>query len=122
MRLLVCGRWVDLGKLIDKEEGNVKDIKSVRLGGTSLTTHYIVFIRTQEPLHYHKEHDLTVRLLKGRGEIYIDGKTHRLEEGDTVFIPAGAVHSYRNLSVVSALLATFTPEYDGKDSVKVKNP
>ncbi len=122
MRLLIEGRFVDLKKLIEREESNVKEIKALRLGGTSLTTHYIVFIRTQEPLHYHKEHDLTVRLLKGRGEIYLDGKAHRLEEGDTVFIPAGAVHSYRNLSVVSALLATFTPEYDGKDSVKVRNP
>ena len=122
MRLLIEGKFVDLQELIEKEESDVKEIKALRLGGTSLTTHYIVFIRTQEPLHYHKEHDLTVRLLKGRGEIYLDGKTHRLEEGDTVFIPAGAVHSYRNLSVVSALLATFTPEYDGKDSVKVKNP
>ena len=122
MRLLIEGKFVDLEELIEKEESDVKEIKALRLGGTSLTTHYIVFIRTQEPLHYHKEHDLTVRLLKGRGEIYLDRKTHRLEEGDTVFIPAGAVHSYRNLSVVSALLATFTPEYDGKDSVKAKNP
>ena len=122
MRLLIEGKFVDLEELIEKEESDVKEIKALRLGGTSLTTHYIVFIRTQEPLHYHKEHDLTVRLLKGRGEIYIDGKTHRLEKGDTVFIPAGAVHSYRNLSVVSVLLATFTPAYDGKDSVEVKNP
>ena len=120
MRLIVEGRSVDLKELIEREEGNVKEIKAVKLGGTALTSHYIVFIRTEEPLHYHGEHDLTVRLLKGKGEIYLDRKVYRLEEGDTVFIPAGAVHSYRNLSVVSALLATFTPEYDGKDSITVK--
>ena len=120
MRFLIEGRYVDLKDLIEREEVDVKEIKVVRLGGTALTTHYMVFIRTQEPLHYHKDHDLTVRLLRGRGEIHLDGRVYRLEEGDTVFIPAGSVHSYRNLSVVSALLATFTPEYDGKDSIKVK--
>jgi mannose-6-phosphate isomerase-like protein (cupin superfamily) len=120
MRFLTPEREFELKELIAEKEKEVKEILPIPLGSTDLTTHILVLIRTQEPPHYHKDHDLTVILLKGKGEIYLEGKRMNMREGDSVFIPKGAVHYYTNTALVSALLAIFTPSYDGKDSIKVK--
>ncbi len=120
MRFINPDKSYDLEKLIEENSKDVKEIKPIVLGSTPLTTHILVLIRTQEQPHYHNDHDLTVTLLKGKGEIYLDGKRTAMKEGDTVFIPRKAVHFYTNTGVVSALLAVFTPAYDGKDSIKVE--
>jgi len=120
MRILIDGNWVDLAELIEREEKEVKEIKAVKLGGTELSTQILVLIRTQEQPHYHASHDLLITLLKGKGELYLDGKKYPLKTGDSVLIPAGKVHYYTNTSIVSAILATFSPAYDGKDSIKVE--
>ena len=98
----------------------VKGIEVIKLNETDNLTQLLVFIRTSETPHYHAEHDLTFVLLKGKGELYLDGKREILEEGDVAFIPKGAVHFYKNLDEISILLAVFSPKYDGKDSVKVE--
>ena len=120
MRFLIEGKWLDLKEIADREEKDVKEIKVIPLGGTDLSSHFLVLIRTQEPPHYHDHHDLTITLIKGKGELYLDGKRYSLMPGDSVLIPAKKVHFFTNISVVSALLATFSPSYDGKDSIKVK--
>ncbi len=98
----------------------VKEIEAIKLNETDNLTQLLVFIKTSETPHYHAEHDLTFVLLKGRGELYLDGKREILEEGDVAFIPKGAVHFYKNLDEISVLLAVFSPKYDGKDNVKVE--
>ncbi len=110
----------DLEGLIEDVSQRVKEIEVVKLGETENLTQLLVFIRTAEVPHYHAEHDLTFILLKGHGELYLDGKREKLSEGDVAFIPKGKVHFYTNTSVVSVLLANFSPRYDGKDSIKVK--
>lgn len=98
----------------------VKEIEAIKLNETENLTQLLVFIRTSETPHYHAEHDLTFVLLRGKGELYLDGKKEVLEEGDIAFIPKGAVHFFKNLDEISILLAIFSPKYDGKDSVKVE--
>ncbi len=98
----------------------VKEIEAIKLNETENLTQLLVFIRTSETPHYHAEHDLTFVLLRGKGELYLDGKKEILEEGDIAFIPKGAVHFFKNLDEISVLLAIFSPKYDGKDSVKVE--
>ncbi len=110
----------DLSELIEDISEKVKDIEVVKLSETDSMTQLLVFIRTEEPPHYHAEHDLSFILLRGYGELYLDGRIERLEEEDIAFIPRGAVHFYRNSSSLSILLATFSPKYDGKDSVRVE--
>ncbi len=110
----------ELDQLIEEVSHRVKEIEVVKLNETENLTQLLVFIKTAELPHYHAEHDLTFVLLKGHGELYLDGKREKLSEGDIAFIPRGKVHFYTNTSVVSVLLANFSPKYDGKDSVKVK--
>ncbi len=110
----------DLEGLIEEKFKSVKEIEIVKLNETGSVTQLLVFIRTTEEPHYHAEHDLTFTVVRGHGELYLDGRRERLEEGDVAFIPRGKVHFYTNTSVVSVLLAVFSPSYDGKDSVKVR--
>ena len=110
----------ELGKIIEEVSQSVKEIEVVKLNEAESLSQFLVFIRTSEVPHYHAEHDLTFVLLRGHGELYLDGKREKLYEGDIAFIPRGKVHFYTNTSVVSVLLANFSPKYDGKDSIKVK--
>ena len=110
----------DLGPLIEERSKEVKEIEVVKLNDTENITQLLVFIRTAEQPHYHRDHDLTFMVLRGHGELYLDGSTEKLKEGDVAFIPKGKVHFYTNTSVVSVLLAVFSPKYDGRDSIKVE--
>lgn len=120
MRLFNTEGIRDLEGLIEDVSRKVKEIEVVKLNETENLTQLLVFIRTAELPHYHAEHDLTFVLLKGHGELYLDGKREKLSEGDIAFIPRRKVHFYTNTSVVSVLLANFSPKYDGKDSIKVE--
>ncbi len=120
MRVFSSEGLEDLSKLIDKKMQSVEEIEVVKLNETENLTQFLVFIKTSEIPHYHAEHDLTFVLLKGQGELYLDGKKEKLGEGDVAFIPKGKAHFYRNTSDISVLLANFSPSYDGKDSIKVE--
>ncbi|GAB6065475.1 cupin domain-containing protein [Aquifex pyrophilus] len=109
-----------LDELIEEKIGSVREIEAVKLNETENITQLLVFIKTSEKPHYHAEHDLTFIVLKGKGELYLDGRVEELKEGDVAFIPKKAVHFYKNTSEISVLLAVFSPKYDGKDSVKVE--
>lgn len=109
----------DLSKLIEEKMEDVKEIEVVKLNESEDMSQFLVFVRTAELPHYHAQHDLTFVVIRGRGELYLDGRREELREGDTAFIPRKKVHFYTNTSVVSVLLATFSPKYDGRDSVKV---
>ena len=44
----------------------------------------------------HKTHDQFFRIEKGKGEISIDGVTHKLKSGAGIVVPAGATHNLIN--------------------------
>lgn len=44
----------------------------------------------------HKSRDQFFRVEKGKGEIVIDGRTHKVKAGDAIVVPAGAVHNLVN--------------------------
>lgn len=120
MKLLTPLGFTDIEEIIEQKSKLVKEIEVVKLNDTANITQLLVFIRTAELPHYHKEHDLTFTLLEGHGELYLGGSRHKLKKGDAAFIPRGEVHFYTNTSTVSVLLANFSPNYDGKDSIKVE--
>jgi len=105
--------------IIKEKEGDVKEIEVVKLNETPNVSQFLVFIKTSEVPHYHAHHDLTFTVLKGKGELYLEGERKELQSGDWAFIPKGAVHFYRNTDEISVLLAIFSPSYDGRDSVRV---
>src|SRR3954447_19404041 len=48
--------------------------------------------------HYHREGDEVVYGLDGTLTMLLDGVTHELGCGDTLFVPCGSVHGFENLA------------------------
>jgi mannose-6-phosphate isomerase-like protein (cupin superfamily) len=44
----------------------------------------------------HATHDQFFRIEKGRGQVEIDGVTHKVKGGDAIIVPAGARHNLTN--------------------------
>lgn len=82
--------------LAEHQPGENENIKAVPVATTAHVKQLLVQVRDREPLHYHADSDLTVFLLRGRGEIQIDGARHQVEAGDVIHIPRRALHAYIN--------------------------
>jgi quercetin dioxygenase-like cupin family protein len=71
------------------------------------------------PAHSHPGVEIAY-VLKGSIEYVMDGKTIRLHAGESLYIPAGAVHSAKNVgSGITSELATYLVE-TGKPVVVLK--
>jgi mannose-6-phosphate isomerase-like protein (cupin superfamily) len=114
----------DLAQVLKESPLGPKDnIKIVTLGQGGTVSHHIVQIRDREVPHVHKNHDLTVVVLRGKGPIVIDQEQRFLGAGDVVFIPRDTVHYFTNASRDPAVaLVVFSPPFDGKDTVPVTTP
>ena len=44
----------------------------------------------------HEDRDQFFRIEKGKGEVLIDGETHKIRSGDAIIVPAGARHNVIN--------------------------
>ena len=100
-----------------------ENIKVTTLGQGSTVSHHLVQIRDREVPHVHKNHDLTVVVMRGRGPIVIAQEQRFLGVGDVVFIPRDTVHYFINVSPDPAVaLVVFSPPFDGKDTVPVNTP
>ena len=65
-------------------------------GGT-----YVEMDVTTEPgseimIHYHPEQEETYQVLEGTLEVFRDGQWHALPAGESLTVPQGAVHGFRN--------------------------
>jgi quercetin dioxygenase-like cupin family protein len=65
--------------------------------------------------HFHKEVDEVVYGLEGTLTSIVDGKTHEIGPGDSLFIPRGSVHQHANLhSSLARALTVLTPGSIGR--------
>ena len=67
--------------------------------------------------HYHKNKDEIFYLLKGSGEVELDGLSEILQIGDIIYIPANQKHAFE-LTKGSILLGAATKPYDPNDEYK----
>lgn len=67
--------------------------------------------------HYHKEKEEIFFLLKGKGEVELDGVREELKEGDIVFANRGVKHTFY-LPKNSILLEAGTKPFDETDDYK----
>jgi len=55
-------------------------------------------------------------VMKGRAELYIEGRVVLLEPGDSWVVPQGAIHTYKIVEPLTAVEATSPPaEREGRD-------
>ncbi len=45
--------------------------------------------------HHHHPYEHGVQIMSGSGTVEVAGETHIVQPGDTIFIPADAVHQFR---------------------------
>lgn len=94
------------------------NIKVTTLGQGRTVSHHLVQIRDRESPHIHKDHDLTVTVLRGQGYLMLGTTRIDLTVGDVVFIPSGTIHNFVNTdNQPSVALAMFSPPFDGKDNI-----
>jgi quercetin dioxygenase-like cupin family protein len=98
-----------------------QNIHAVELGRAQSVSHHIVQVRDREHPHVHERHDLTVVVLRGGGELTVDGAVIEMATGDAAFVPRGRRHFFRNAgNAPAAALVTFSPPFDGIDHVRVE--
>ncbi len=100
--------------------GPDEQVRGIVLSDRPAVSHVVVQIRSREQLHIHREHDVTIVMLRGNGRLALGDRMLLLRAGDTVLIPRGTPHYYINEGPEPTVaLAVFTPSYDGKDAVVV---
>lgn len=92
------------------------------LGQTGSTSHHIVQIRGEEPLHIHRTHDLTAQIYQGEGTMMVGTARYDCQAGDVVFVPMGVPHKFINRGKVpAAAFVVFSPALVGKDFEPVES-
>ena len=109
-----------LEKAAEIEKEKFDNIKVETVAKNELSTHHIVIVKKEEPLHYHATHDGWAICLKGEGEFVIGDKRFPIHPGSSVSIPRGIPHkAIRRGKEPVVAFVIFTPPYDGKDTVPV---
>jgi len=99
-----------------------ENIKVATLGKGQTVSHHIVQIRDRETPHVHKNHDLTVMVVRGKGYLMLDQKRIALAEGDVLYVPRATVHHFVNADATrSVALVIFSPPFDGEDTLPVRS-
>ncbi|MGD2064576.1 MAG: cupin domain-containing protein [Nitrospirota bacterium] len=113
-----------LDLLLDKPRfARPDNIIPITLAIGAHSSHHLVQVRRAEPPHLHATHDLTVRVVRGDGRMHLGDRSFPVTEGDTTFIPRGVAHYFENTGATpAALLAIFSPAFDGRDRVPVGAP
>ena len=97
-------------------------IRVDELGRSDSASFHIVQIRTKEPPHVHRTHDLVAVVKQGHGTLFLGSQQLHLEPGSLVNIPHGVVHAFVNESRDPAVaFVVFSPPFDGTDTVPVQN-
>jgi mannose-6-phosphate isomerase-like protein (cupin superfamily) len=98
-------------------------VSVIDLGRTAWVSHHLAVVREAEVPHYHRFHDLTVVVMRGEGVIDIEGKRYAMKSGDVVHVQRGVRHFFRNTgSSPAASFVTFSPPFDGRDTVTAEVP
>ncbi len=97
-----------------------QNISALLIGRSDALSYHLVQIRDRERPHIHATHDLAVTLLRGRGQLYVDGVPQEMQSGDVAVVQRGTPHYFVNAnSVPAAAFVTFAPPYDGTDQIPI---
>jgi quercetin dioxygenase-like cupin family protein len=69
------------------------------------------------PRHHHPDIEHEQYVLKGSYEVGIGDKVHKVKPGDSIFIPAGASHWYKNCGRVTAEFLCVVPRKENYKSI-----
>ncbi len=110
----------DKGNRVDTSEGEIifEMIGCEKNQGGALkhsVAHVVIPSGCSSLLHYHPEAEETYCILKGEGEIVVDGRKYSVKSGDTVFISPLEkhqifAHGTCDLEFIAVCAPAWTPE------------
>jgi quercetin dioxygenase-like cupin family protein len=95
-------------------------LEAADTNGSVAMFEFMVPVGAKVPLpHSHQHYDETIYGVEGVLTFTVDGKTVHIGQGESFFIPRGAVHGFDNLQKTDAkALAVVTPALIGPDFFK----
>ena len=72
------------------------------------------------PEHFHPDIEHEQYVLKGRYRVGLGKRVYEVKAGDSIYIPAGTRHWYKNSGKVSAEFLCIIPKVEKYDSIYVK--
>ncbi len=104
-----------------KPPSNYENIHAVKIASDSLSTSFVIFIKSEVKLHKHNTHTENVIVLEGEGNMQLDYKKLKIKKGDHIFIPNGHPHSVKVTSKKPMkVLSIQSPGFDGSDRVFIE--
>lgn len=81
---------------------------------------HLLQIRTRRARHIHANHDVTLMVHRGRGQVTVDGRKHAVRPGDVFHVPRGTPHDCSNAGPAPLVfVAIFTPPLRDADTIDV---
>lgn len=99
-------------------EEPVPDVHVTNLGGDSLSSSFLIYIKTEVKAHKHAFHSEHIYVVEGEGMMKLGDREFAIRPGDHVFIPQNTFHSVKLTSTNPLkVLSIQSPHFDGTDRI-----
>ncbi|MEX2596757.1 MAG: cupin domain-containing protein [Salibacteraceae bacterium] len=89
-----------------------------QLDDDSLSSTYLIWVKSGVKRHYHEHHTEVVYVLEGKGIMQLNEDEKTIAQGDYVFIPKGTRHSVKvEGEIPMKVISIQSPRFDGKDRI-----
>lgn len=103
-------------------EVEFENIHVEKISDDSLSSTFLIWVKSIVAPHYHAEHTEQVYVLEGTGIFTMNGSELTIEPGDLITIPKGAVHSVKVTSdTPMKVLSVQSPQFTGDDRIFVED-
>jgi len=110
-------------KNLDELEPSAKysNIHVQPIGGDSLSSAFVIWVKSHVALHYHAAHSENIMVISGHGLMRIGDESQPIVPGDHLFIPANTPHAVTVKSKEPLkVLSVQSPHFDGSDRVMLE--
>ena len=98
------------------------NIKVIPLFTDSLSSSFLIWIKTEVKPHKHAFHSEQVYVLQGNGTMMLEEKELVINPGDLIYIPKNTIHSVQVISEhPMKVISTQAPIFEGKDRIFIKD-
>lgn len=93
-----------------------KNILIKKIGGDTLSTQFVIWVKDTVRTHRHEEHSESLYVLSGKGVFYMNDEHFDIGEGDFITIKAKSWHAVKVTSGEPLkVLSVQSPEFHGED-------
>lgn len=99
-------------------EKPLENILVKRIGGDSLSTQFVIWVKDTVRTHRHEDHSESLLVMEGTGTFYMGNQVFEIKPGDFISIPRKTWHAVKVTSTEPLkVLSVQAPAFFGKDRV-----